>query len=328
MKRVANKFFPPIKPRKSGHLKVGDGHEIYYEECGNPNGVPVLYLHGGPGGGCDENARRFFDPKKCCIIIFDQRGSGRSRPYASIRANTTQHLVSDIKKLLAYLEKDRVVLFGGSWGSTLALVYAINYAETVLGMVLRGIFLSERKEYLDYLNGQTEHSRFPEICERFLKHIPKNARKNPTDYYYAMMTSGNQKIQRKYAYEWSFYEAARISLYPPPEKELKKGILAESYLSLAALEAHYFKNLCFLEDGFILKNTHRIPRIPISIIQGRYDDLCPVESAIRLHRALPTSKLHIVVAGHCRDDPEILKKLVSETDLMVSKLKNKFTSRS
>lgn len=321
MKRIASKLFPPIRPYKSGYLKVGDGHEIYYEECGNPNGVPVIYLHGGPGGGCDENARRFFDPKKCCIIVFDQRGSGRSKPYANTYANTTQHLVEDICKLLDHLGKKKVLVFGGSWGSTLALVYAINHPETVLGMVLRGIFLSEKREYVDYLNGQTEHSHFPEICERFLKHIPKDARKNPADYYYAMMTSGNQKIQRKYAYEWSYYESARISLFPPSERELKKGILAEPYVSLAVLEAHYFRNLCFLEDGFIIKNAHRIPRVPISIIHGRHDDLCPVGSAIRLHRALPTSKLNIVVAGHSRADPEILKKLVSETDLMVSKLK-------
>lgn len=320
-RRAADKFFPSIKPYNSGHLSVGDGHEIYYEECGNPNGVPVLYLHGGPGAGCDENARRFFDPKKCCTIVFDQRGSGRSKPYASTYANTTQHLIEDINKLLAALGKKKVVLFGGSWGSTLALVYAIAYPEKVMGMVLRGIFLSERKECFDYLDGQTEHSRFPEICERFLSHVPEDARKNPADYYFAMMTSGNPKTRRKYAYEWSFYESARLNLVPPSEEDLRKKILAESFMSLAIMEAHYIRSLCFLEDGFVLKNAHRIPHVPISITHGRYDDVCSVESAIRLHRALPTSKLHIVTAGHSRTDPEILKKIVSETDLMISKLK-------
>src|SRR3989338_7607504 len=319
-RQTVGKLFPPIKPYNSGYLSVGDGHEIYYEECGNPKGIPVLYLHGGPGAGCDENTRRFFDPKKCCIIVFDQRGSGRSKPYASTYANTTQHLVEDINKLLTKLGKKKVVLFGGSWGSTLALVYTIAYPEKVVGMVLRGIFLSESKECLDYLGGQTAHSRFPEICERFLNNVPEDARKNPADYYFAMMSSGDQKTRRKFAYEWSFYESARLRLIPPPENELKKEILSESFVSLATMEAHYIRNLCFLEDGFILKNVHRIPRIPISIIHGRYDDLCSVESAIRLHRRLPTSKLHIVTAGHSRTDPEILKKLVQETDLIISGL--------
>lgn len=319
--RVGRGFFPPVKPYRRGYLEVGSGHKIYYEECGNPKGVPVLYLHGGPSAGCDENMRRFFDPKKCCIIIFDQRGSGRSKPYASTYANTTRHLVEDINKLLAALGKNKVVLFGGSWGSTLALVYAIEHPEKVLGMILRGIFLSEKKECLDYLNGQMEHSRFPEICERFLNNVPADVRHNPADYYFAMMTSGDQKTRRKYAYEWSYYESARLNLVPLPEKDLRKEILTESFVSLAMMEAHYIRNLCFLEDGYILKNVHRVPRVPISIIHGRYDDVCPVESAIRLHRALPTSKLHIVVAGHSRTDPEILKKLVSETDSMVSNLK-------
>ncbi|MBI2635148.1 MAG: prolyl aminopeptidase [Parcubacteria group bacterium] len=319
--RVCDGFFPPIEPYNSGYLSVGDGHEIYYEECGNPNGIPVLYLHGGPGAGCDENTRRFFDPKKCCIIIFDQRGSGRSRPYASIYANTTQHLVDDIRKLLNHLGKTKVLIFGGSWGSTLALVYAIKHSENVLGMVLRGIFLSERKECLDYLNGQMERSRFPEICERFLNNLPAYARNNPIDYYFAMMTSGDLKTQRKYAYEMSYYESARLNLVSRSEEDLRKEILSGPFVSLAVMEAHYIRNLCFLENGYILKNAHRIPRVPISIIHGRYDDVCQVESAIRLHRALPISKLHVVVAGHSRSDPEILKKLVSETDLMIAKLR-------
>ena len=318
--RVRDRLFSPIKPYNSGYFSVGDGHEIYYEECGNPNGVPVLYLHGGPGAGCDENTRRFFDPKKCCIIIFDQRGSGRSKPYASTYANTTQHLVNDIRRLLNYLGKPKVLLFGGSWGSTLALVYAINHPENVLGMVLRGIFLSERKEVRDYLEG-VSNTRFPEIWERFISHVPLSARCNPADYYLEQMTSGNLKLRKRYAYEWAYYESARLILIPKSEQELEREIKSDPYVSLSVLEAHYIRNLCFLEDGYILKNAHHIPRVPISIIHGRYDDVCQVESAIRLHRALPTSKLQVVIAGHCRTDPEILKKLVSETDLMISKLK-------
>ena len=319
-RRGADKFFPPIKPYHSGYLSVGDGHEIYYEECGNPNGVPVLYLHGGPGAGCDENARRFFDPKKCYIIIFDQRGSGRSTPYASIYANTTQHLINDIRKLLNHLGKQKVLVFGGSWGSTLALVYTINHPETVLGMVLRGIFLSERSEVRDYLEG-IPNTRFPEIWARYISHVPLDAYHNPADYYLTQMTSENPGLREMYAYECEYYESALINLIPKSLKELEREIKSYPYVSLSVLEAHYILNLCFLEDEYILKNAHRIPRVPISIIHGRYDDVCQVKSAIRLHHALPTSKLHIVIAGHSRTDPEILKKLVSETDLMILKLK-------
>lgn len=318
IRRHREEPYPPIQPYQSGYLHVGDGHEIYYELCGNPKGVPVLYLHGGPGAGCDKTDRRFFDPKKCCIIIFDQRGSGRSKPYGSIVANTTRHLVTDITTLLAHLEKDRVVVFGGSWGSTLALVFAIAYPERILGMVLRGIFLSERKECEDYLSGQIEYSHFPEIGERFLGQVPQDARKNPAEYYYAMMTSGDESVRRRYAYEWSYYESSRLHLFPPSEDKLKKEILAEPYFSCAIIEAHYIRSLCFLEDGFILKNAHRIPHVPTSIIHGRYDDLCPVGNAIRLQRALPTSTIHIVHAGHSRTDPEIRKKLISETARIVS----------
>ena len=319
-RKAADKLFPLIEPYNTGYLDVGDGHEIYYEECGNQKGVPVLYLHGGPGAGCDEDTRRFFDPKRCHIIIFDQRGSGRSKPYASIEANTTKILVEDIKRLLDKLGKKKVILFGGSWGSTLALVYAISYPKTVIGMVLRGIFLAERKECLDYLNGQMKYSRFPEIGERFLRNVPEWAREHPADYYFEQMTSCNQATRLKFAYEWTFYEYSRLSLVPPSKDKLKKEVLSEPFLSLALMEAHYIRNFCFLEDGFILKNAHLIPRVPISIIHGRYDDVCPVENAIRLHRALPMSKLHIVVAGHARTDSEILTKLVSETDTMTSKL--------
>lgn len=318
--RVVESLFPPIEPYHSGYLPVGNGHEIYYEECGNPKGIPILYLHGGPGRGCNEDARRFFDPQKCHIIIFDQRGSGRSKPFANIIANTTWYLVEDIDKLLAALGKKKVILFGGSWGSTLALVYAIAYPEKVLGMVLRGIFLSERKECFDYLNGQRERSRFPEICERFLNNVPEDAWANPADYYFAMITSGDHMTRQKYAYEWTYYEFARLWLLPREEKDLKKEILGLPFVSLAVMEIHYIRNLCFLEDNYILKNAHCIPHVPISIIHGRYDDVCPVENAIRLHKAIP-SKLHILVAGHSGTDPEIQKRLISETDSMVSNLK-------
>ncbi|MBI2109308.1 MAG: prolyl aminopeptidase [Parcubacteria group bacterium] len=317
---VVEQWFPPIEPYRRGCLPVGDGHSIYYEECGNPEGVPVLYLHGGPGAGCDKDTRRFFDSQQCCIIIFDQRGSGRSTPYTSTYENTTWHLIKDINTLLDHLGKERVVLFGGSWGSTLALVYAINHPERVLGMVLRGIFLSEKREVRDYVEG-IPNTRFPEVWERFISHVPTDMRENPAGYYFKHMTSGDLLEQKKYAYEWAYYESARLNLVPKREEELEREIKADPYESLAILEAHYIRSLCFLSDGYILRNAYRIPNVPVSIIHGRYDDVCPVESALRLHQSLPTSKLHVVVAGHSRSDPEILKMLVSETDRMIAELK-------
>ena len=319
-KKHPGDLYPPIKPYRAAHLKVGDGHEIYYEECGNSKGIPILFVHGGPGAGCDANDRRFFDPKKWRIILFDQRGANRSKPYANTYANTTWHLVEDIRKLLKHLGIYKVVIFGGSWGSTLSLVYAITRPETVIGMVLRGIFLSERKECDNYLNGQVGDSRFPEIGERFLSHIPDDARENPADYYYAMMTSGDTRMRRRYTYEWSYYELSRLRLVPPSPEEVKKMILSFPYVSLAVLEAHYIINLCFLEDGYILKNAHRLSRVPTVIVHGRYDDVCPVKNALRLHKALPNSRLKIVTAGHSSTDPEIRKALVLETDEMFKKI--------
>lgn len=317
-----NGLYPSIKPFNSGYLSVGDGHDIYYEECGNPNGLPVLYLHGGPGAGCDVNDRRFFDPKKCYILLFDQRGSGRSRPYANIYANTTRHLVDDIYKLLRNRGKDNVLLFGGSWGSTLALMFSITYPMMVSGMVLRGIFLSERAEVLDYLEG-IPNTKFPEVWERFISQVPRDARHNPAEYYFAQMISGDSKLRKRFAFEWNFYESARLTIELPDSRQLSKDIFSEPYLSLAIMEAHYIKNLCFIEEGYILKNVRNMLRVPVSIIHGRFDDLCPVNNALRLHRALPGSALHLVVGGHSRRDPAVQEKLVSETERIVKLLSSK-----
>lgn len=310
-------LYPPIQPYKNGYLDVGDGHEIYYELCGNPKGFPILYLHGGPGAGCGQNDRRFFDPKKCCIIIFDQRGSKRSRPYASTRFNATYDLIEDIRKLLAHCGQRKAMFFGGSWGSTLALACAITYPETVRAMVLRGIFLSERADVRDYCEG-IPNTKFPELWERFISHVPLSARENPAEYYFKQMISVNSGLRGFYAYEWAYYESARSTLEPTGERELHQKIMNGSYLSCSVLEAYYIRILCFLNEGFILKNADRIPKVPVSIIHGRYDDVCSVEGAFRLHRAIPGSSLHVVVAGHARTEPEIQKKLVSETARIIS----------
>ena len=313
-------LFPAIEPYNFGYLPVGDGHEMYYEECGNPKGIPVLYIHGGPGAGCDPGSRRFFDREKCRIIIFDQRGCGRSKPYKSIRANTTQHLVYDIHTLLKELGIRLVLLFGGSWGSTLALVYAIAYPETLLGLVLRGIFLGSRGECADYLSGQMVHTRYPEIGERFLDHVPIEARSNPSDYYFEQMCSEDHEVRRKYSYEFVYYEAARLNLVQKSESALRKEILSEPYEAQAIMEVYYIRNSCFLEDGYILKHAKELSHVPTSIIHGRFDDVCPVQSAFALHAAMPWAQLHIVTAGHARSDPEIRTMLITETDRIVSEL--------
>lgn len=222
---------------------------------------PSSYLHGGPGAGCDKNAPRFFDPQKCCIILFDQRGSGRSRPYAETSCSTTWYLVEDIRVLLTHLGKQRVVLFGGSWGSTLALVYAIRYPETVMGMVLRGIFLSERHDVRDYLGG-IPNTKFPDVWKRFVSRIPPSVRGNPAEYYFAKMTSGEQLLREAHAYEWAYYENARLFLKPKNEDKLQREIKRDPYVSLAVLEAHFIKNLCFLADGYIIRNAAVIPHVP------------------------------------------------------------------
>ena len=316
-KERAPALFPATEPY-AGYFSVGDGHDLYYEECGNPDGIPILYLHGGPGIGCSKDAHRLFHPEKYRIILFDQRGSGRSKPQGSIHANTTLHLVQDIYRLLEKLKIDNVVLFGGSWGSTLALVFDINYPNLIRGMILHGIFLAEQKECETYLTGQSAHSRFPEAHRRLLHHVPPHARKNPADYYFAMMTSDNAHIRYLYAYEWAYYEFSRACLVPLPDEQLKKKILSGSVVSSGAIELHYLRNFYFLEDGYILRNAYHLPSVPLSIIHGRYDDLCPIENASRLHDALPASTLHVVNAGHAHTDAEILKKSIEETQRMAA----------
>ena len=318
-RRKKDELYPAIRPYRSGFLEVGDGHRLYYEECGNPKGYPILYVHGGPGAGCGAGARRCFDPRKWRIILFDQRGAGRSRPYANIHANTTRHLVNDILKLLDHLKVEKAVLFGGSWGSTLSLSYAIRHPKTVSGMILRGVWLATREELEDYNKGIST-TRFPEIWKRFISFVPKKHRNAPSRYYYEKMLRGTPEERKRFAFEWAYYETARLYLAPPSEKALQREIYSDNYESLSVLEAHYIIHGCFMEEGHILKNVKRIPDVPISIIHGRYDDVCPVKSALELARALPSSNLHIVVAGHSRTDPEIRKKLVTETNAMFQKI--------
>jgi len=314
-------LYPAIEPYDIGVLHAGHGHDIYYEQCGNRNGVPILFVHGGPGAGCDADDRRYFDPK-WRVILFDQRGSGRSKPFDSLQANTTWALASDIWDLRRKLGINRCVLFGGSWGSTLSLVYSILYPGTVSGMVLRGIFLGGKDEIDYYLGGQTSLF-FSEAWQRFVSHVPEKHQKNPAPYYLTQLKSSDPEVRRKYAYEWAYYELSMLHLNQRAPEEINAEINSFSFESLALMEAHFLSQNCFLEDSYILNNCNVIASIPVSIIQGRYDAICPMISAHRLHKRLPGSTLWVTQAGHSCSDIENMKRLIDETNAMFRRLASK-----
>ncbi|HEX7042130.1 MAG TPA: prolyl aminopeptidase [Patescibacteria group bacterium] len=296
-----------LKPYKKGFLDVGPdssgvgkGHKIYYEACGNPKGKPILYVHGGPGAGFSESSKKYFDPDIWNIILFEQRGSGRSTPFASLENNTTDDLVDDINKLLNTLKIEKVTLFGGSWGSTLSLVYAIRNRHRVNGMVLRGIFIPSKEDNRYFFGGSTK-AFYPEIWERFISLVPKDRLNDPEIYYYEQMQSKDPKTKEQFTFEWAFYETSILKLKNSPTNTLKQ--MGEfSYKSLARLEAHYLTNNCFIPDDYILKEAHTLSGIPTYIIHGRYDMICRPVSAYLLHKEIKDSKLFFTTAGHSSGD--------------------------
>lgn len=296
-----------VKPYNKGYLDVSDGYNLYFELYGNPKGIPVLFLHGGPGAGFSDSDKQFFNKRRYNVIFFDQRGSSRSKPFGSIKKNTTQDLVNDINKILDYLDFDKVYIFGGSWGSTLALVYAINNPGRVLGLILRGIFLANKYSLDHYINGGIKEF-FPDVWDRFVKLVKKGEK--PANFYLKKILSKDKKISEKFAYEWAYYEMSfyTINKISNPDKILKTF----SYRSLAILEAHYVINKCFLPEDYIIKNLNKIKDVKTSIVQGRYDFICPPIQAFRLHSKLNNSKLNIVNAGHSSSDNEIKKALKTE----------------
>jgi len=296
-----------VKSYKNGFINVSDGYKLYYELYGNPKGIPVLFLHGGPGAGFSDKDKQFFDKRRYNVIFFDQRGSSRSKPFGSIKNNTTQDLVEDIDRVLNYLNFKNVYIFGGSWGSTLALVYAIYNPKRVKGLILRGIFLANKYSLNHYINGGIKEF-FPDVWNRFVSLVKKGEK--PANYYLKRILSKNKKISEKFAYEWAYYEMSfyTINKVSNPDKILKTF----SYRSLAILEAHYIINNCFLSEDYIIKNINKIKHIKTSIVQGRYDFICPPIQAFRLHYKLNNSKLNIVSAGHSASDEEIKKALKTE----------------
>ncbi len=308
-------MYPKRKPYKTGYFPAGNGHELYYALYGNPNGTPVLFVHGGPGGGCGDRAHRHFNPKKFNILIVDQRGAGKSKPFASLRANTTQNLVKDFRNILRFLKIKKTLLFGGSWGSCLSLCFAIKYPKMVLGMVLRGIYLGGSFE-TDYMLSGAPQAQFPEVWERFMSFVPKG--RKPLPYYSKMINSKNKSIARKFCKEWARYESSLCSLYYDPKK-VDRELKGNWVIAIARIEALYFKNNCFLPNNYILRNVNKIKNIPLSMAHGRYDFVCEPKAAYILHKALPKSKLFFVLAGHAAGDPEMRKAMMREIAVMQRK---------
>lgn len=306
-------LYPPIEPNHSGFLDVGDGHKLYYEECGNPRGKPAIFLHGGPGGGCNDAMRRFWNPDVYRIILFDQRGSGKSTPHASLVHNTTWDLVNDIEVLRAALEIKKWQVFGGSWGSTLALAYSQSHPEQVSEIVLRGIFMLRKKE-IDWFYQHGASEIFPDRWQHYLEPIPKSERDDLLGAYYKRLTSSDEKTRLGAARAWSVWEGTTSTLLP--NVDLAADFGAEHMaLALARIECHYFINKGFMEDGQLIKNIGRVRRIPAVIVQGRYDVVCPAVSAWDLAKAWPEADLRIVPdAGHSAFEPGNTHELIMATD--------------
>ena len=287
-------------------LDVGDGHRIYVEESGNPHGRPVLVLHGGPGGGCSPFMRRFFDPAHYRAILFDQRGCGRSRPQASVHANTTQHLIADIEVIVNGLGLEQVLLFGGSWGATLALAYAQAHPHRVTGLVLRGVFLGTQEE-LDWFYGGGAGRFFPDLWAQFRDPIPEPERHDMIAAYHRRLFSDDLGRQGRYAQPWLMWENALAGLQSPAISHAPSDYAR----AFARLENHYFINRCFLDEGQLLRDRHRIEHVPAVIVQGRYDMVCPPRSAWRLAEDWPGCDLRLVPAsGHALSEPRISAELV------------------
>ena len=307
-------LYPPIEPHQTGMLPVSDGHTLYYEVSGNPKGKPVVFLHGGPGGNAGPDDRRFFDPKVYRIVLFHQRGAGRSTPAASLHENTTWKLISDIETLRKHLKIDRWQVFGGSWGSTLALSYAILHSARVTELVLRGIFML-RKWELAWFYQEGASRIFPDAWQEFRDTIPAEERHDYITAYHRRLTDPDPTVQMRAAIPWTRWEMATSRLYTPSEL-LQSLVTDEFAIRFARIETHYFVNGGFFqEEGWILKNISAIRSIPAVIVQGRYDVVCPIETAWDLHQAWPEAKLMIIPdSGHAARETGTARALVAATD--------------
>jgi proline iminopeptidase len=307
-------LYPPRQPYNEGKLKVSDLHTIHFEESGNPEGKPIVLLHGGPGGGCPPFYRQYFDPEKWRLVMFDQRGCGQSKPHAELQENTTWDLVNDIEKLREYLNIHQWVVFGGSWGSTLSLAYSQTHPDRCKGLILRGIFMLRQKEIRWFYQEEASYI-FPDAWEEYVKPIPINERDDLLTAYYQRLTSPDAQIRLEAARAWSIWEASTSRLFPDLDLKQRFGIdaFAEAF---ARIECHYFINKGFIDpEDKLLLNIDRIRKIPAVIVQGRYDIVCPMMSAWELHRAWPEAEFIVVAdAGHSMSEPGIRTCLMEATD--------------
>lgn len=314
MSRERRQLYPEIEPYDTGFLEVSDLHTLYYEQCGNPDGKPVVFLHGGPGGGANAACRRFFDPAAYRIILFDQRGCGRSTPYAELTDNTTWHSVADIERLRERLGIDQWQVFGGSWGSTLSLAYAEAHPEQVTELVLRGIFMLRRRE-LEWFYQEGADMIFPDAWDAYVAAIPEAERGDMMSAFYRRLTSDDKAVRSAAARAWSMWEGSTCHLLQDPEHMNATGE-DEFAVAFARIECHYFVHGGFFEcEDQLLRDVDRIRHIPTVIVQGRYDVVCPMRSAWDLHRAFPESDLRVMPdSGHSAFEPGIVHELIEATD--------------
>ncbi|MGH8750587.1 MAG: prolyl aminopeptidase [Burkholderiales bacterium] len=305
-------LFPEIEPYAQDWLDVSGGHRIYYEQCGNVQGVPVLFLHGGPGSSCNPGHRRFFDPRHYHIILFDQRGCGKSTPCGEVRDNTTAHLIADMEQLRRALNVERWLLFGGSWGSTLALAYAQAHAPAVLGLILRGIFLASAEELDWYCYGLKNFAS--EAWQRFANFLPEEKHGNLLQHYHQAIHQPDLQQAGAAAQAWNGYET-ELMMLGQSQPQIKSSVADELMLARARVQTHYLINCCFLKENKLIENLHKIRHLPAAIVHGRLDLICPVQTAQRLQRAWPEAQLKIVEnAGHSSSHPALAAELIAATE--------------
>ncbi|NLS03022.1 prolyl aminopeptidase [Rhizobium sp. P32RR-XVIII] len=318
MTEVLRTLYPEIEPYASGHLDVGGGHKIYWERSGTPGAKPAVFLHGGPGGGFSAVHRRLFDPKLYDVLLFDQRGCGKSTPHASLEANTTWDLVADIERLREMVGVDKWMVFGGSWGSTLALAYAEKHPERASELVVRGIYTLTKAE-LDWYYQFGVSEMFPDKWERFIAPIPPEERHEMMQAYHRRLTGADRTVALEAAHAWSIWEGETITLLPEPSTSGKfEGV--EFAYAFARIENHFFVNAGWLEEGQLIREAHKLKDIPGVIVHGRYDMPCPARFAWALHKAWPTAEFHLIEgAGHAFSEPGILDRLIRATDKFAGK---------
>ena len=314
---LLNSLYPEIECLNQSELKI-DGHSIYYEESGNLQGIPVIFLHGGPGSGCNPNHRRYFDPGKYRIVIFDQRGCNRSTPQGSISENTTQKLLADIELIRQQLDIDKWLVFGGSWGATLGLLYAETFPKRVTGMILRGTFLARQSD-LDWFTVQGASKIFPDYWQDFIKEIPDSERNDIVTAYYKRIINGDQKTREQYSRAWSLWATRVVTCNLQGNKTEKEDIVTT--INQSSIETHYARNRYFIKDNQILHDISHIPDVPVIIIHGRRDLTCAMEASWLVHQSLPRSELVIVEeGGHLAGEPVMINALINATDKMKTML--------